>query len=116
MNKQLLRFYSEDRQDAQTFRGAEAFLASQARIARVRSLIFDGQLSDADDYLHAASVFQHGEHLEHYAMAHLLARTAADLNHPRARYMVAASYDRWLMRQGKPQKYGTNSIADHDRW
>ncbi len=115
MNDELRALYEEDIADARTFAGEEALLASQARRARAAALLGAGAVRDADDFLHATFLFQHGERLEHWAMAHLLARTAADMGHPRAPYMVAASHDRWLMRQGLPQKYGTNSVDDGGR-
>jgi hypothetical protein len=115
MNEELRILFDEDIADARTFHGEEAFLASQARRRRVEQILDAGGVQTADDYLHATFIFQHGERLEHWAQAHLLAHTAADMGHPRARYMVAASYDRWLMRQGRPQKYGTNSINDGGR-
>jgi hypothetical protein len=37
----------------------------------------------------------------------------------RARWLTAAAYDRWLMYQGKPQKYGTQYVHDgvrHRLW
>ncbi len=37
--------------------------------------------------------------------AHALARRAAELGH--RTNLAAAAYDRWLLIQGKPQKYGT---------
>jgi hypothetical protein len=61
-------------------------------------------------------LLQHGDKLEHWAQARELALKAVELGHPRARYMVAAALDRWLMRQGKPQKYGTNSWPGKDGW
>ena len=36
-----------------------------------------------------------------------------------ARWLAAATYDRWQMYQGQPQKYGTNFIYDgreHRLW
>src|SRR4051794_30833191 len=116
MNEELAALFEEDRADAQTFQGEEAFLASQARRFHVEQMLVQGKVSSAEDFFHACFIFQHGERLEHWAQAHLLARTAADLGHPSAKYMVAASYDRWLMRQGRPQKYGTNSVADQTGW
>lgn len=115
MNEELHALYDEDLADARTFHGEESFLASQGRRQRASKILEAGGVRVAEDFLHATFIFQHGERLEHWAQAHLLARTAADLGHPRARYMVAASYDRWLMRQGRPQKYGTNSINDGGR-
>jgi hypothetical protein len=115
LNDNLRALYEEDLADARTFRGDEPFIASQARRGRVEPIVAAGGLRDADDFFHAALLFQHGERLEHWAQAHLLARTAADLSHPRARYQAAAAYDRWLLRQGRPQKYGTNSLFDGAR-
>jgi hypothetical protein len=115
MNNELRALYEEDRQDAQTFRGEESFVASQARRSRVEALLAAGAVQVAEDFFHASFIFQHGERLEHWAQAHLLARTAAERGHPQARYQAAAAYDRWLMRQGQPQKYGTNSILDPDQ-
>ena len=115
MNDELRAFYEEDRLDAQTWRGEESYVAGQARRSRVEALLAGGAVQAADDFFHASFIFQHGERLEHWAQAHLLARTAAERGHPKARYQVAAAYDRWLMRQGQPQKYGTNSILDPDK-
>jgi hypothetical protein len=38
----------------------------------------------------------------------------AELGHPNCRWLAAAAYDRWLMNQGKPQKYGTQYISSGD--
>ncbi len=115
-NPELHALYDEDRRDAQTYPGDEALIASQGRLPLVQAMLTEGAVHDADDYYHAAGLFQHGERLEHWAQAHLLARLAADLGHPRGRYQAAAALDRWLMRQGRPQKYGTNSVIDGDGW
>jgi len=111
----LQALYAEDLADARRFGGEEAFIASQARRARIEPLVAAGELRSGADYYHAALIFQHGERSEHWAQAHLLARTAADRGHAGARYLAAAAHDRWLMRQGHPQKYGTNSVRDGDR-
>ncbi|MBO0777659.1 MAG: hypothetical protein J2P37_02420 [Ktedonobacteraceae bacterium] len=68
-----------------------------------------------EDYFHAAMIFQHGERLEDYWQAHELAKQAVAQGYrPAACWFVAASYDRWLMHQGKPQKYGTQYRVDAD--
>lgn len=61
-------------------------------------------------------VFQHGEALDDYWRAHELAKNGAELGHHGARWLAAAAYDRWLMRQGKPQKYGTQYVREGERW
>jgi len=116
MNEQVRALFEEDRRDSQTFRDDEAFVASQARRGRLEDLLAGKKLHDADDFYHAAYILQHGERLEHWAQAHLLARTAAELGHPKGRYQAAAALDRWLMHMGLPQKFGTCSVVDGDGW
>src|SRR5262249_36756566 len=75
-------------------------------------------LREAEDFFHAAFLMQHGEELGHWWSAHELALQAPELGEQKARYLVAASLDRYLMRQGRPQKHGTNGIWDAQlgRW
>jgi ribosomal 50S subunit-recycling heat shock protein len=115
-NPQLAALFAEDQDDTVTFRGAESFLASQPRRAMAQRMVEQGLIRTANDYFHAAMLLQHGEKLEHWRQARELAIKAAEMGHPRARYMAAAALDRWLMRQGKPQKYGTHSWPDKDGW
>lgn len=40
---------------------------------------------------------------------------AVELGHPedrKVRWLVAATYDRWLTARGRPQKYGTQFLKD----
>lgn len=69
---------------------------------------------DADDLFAAALVLQHGARSEHQPRAADLALAAAELGHPRGLVLHAAAVDRALMRHGKPQRYGTQSIKDPD--
>lgn len=86
------------------------------RRRRVDQLIASGALEASEDYFHAAMVLQHSPHLDDYRRAHELARQAVELGHRPARWLVAAAFDRWLMRQGKPQKYGTQYTMVGSRW
>lgn len=69
----------------------------------------------AEDFHHAAMIFQHGESLENIWQAHECAMKAVKLGYRPARWLAAASYDRWLMYQGKPQKFGTQFVPDGKR-
>ncbi|QBD79316.1 hypothetical protein EPA93_26340 [Ktedonosporobacter rubrisoli] len=82
------------------------------RRERVQALMQAGALQEAEDYYHAAMIFQHGETLEEIWQAHTLALTAAEKGYRRAKWLAAAAMDRWLMYQGKPQKYGTQFVPD----
>lgn len=92
------------------------------RRQRVNELLALGLLTAPDDYFHAALIFQHGETLEDIWQAHELARKAAEMGATKAmaskdsRWLAAAALDRWLMYQGKPQKYGTQFVPDGKRW
>jgi hypothetical protein len=92
------------------------------RRSRVSELLTQGKVSAPDDYFHAALIFQHGETLQEIWQAHELARKAAELGATQSmgpkdsRWLAAAALDRWLMYQGKPQKYGTQFVPDGKRW
>jgi hypothetical protein len=89
------------------------------RRRRVEALIAGGALRrgpHAEDYFHAAMVFQHGEGSDDIRRAYELASKAAELGMDRARWLAAAAYDRWLMTEGRPQKYGTQYQARDGRW
>ena len=76
---------------------------------RVRELMAMGALRTARDYYHGAMILQHGHDTTDFRQAHELARRAMALDSTdrRVRYLVAASWDRYLMTAGQPQWYGT---------
>lgn len=88
----------------------------QQRRERVSELVALDALSTAEDYYHAAMIFQHGDSVDDAWQAHVLARKSAELGHDRARWLAAAALDRWLMYQGQPQKYGTQFVPDGKRY
>ena len=56
-------------------------------------------------------LLQHGSALEDYWRAHELAKASADGGYAPARWIAAAAYDRWLMHQGEPQRFGTQYFS-----
>lgn len=110
MNEELRELYQQDQEDRRSGRPwSETLERDRARRRRAEDLLATGTLRDAEDYCRAAMLFQHGETLEEYWRAHELAKQAVALGSTNARWLVAATYDRWLMGQGKPQRYGTQS-------
>jgi len=85
------------------------------RRKRLQVIIDSGGLKEPEDYYHAAWILNHGERAEEIWQAHILAKEAAELGLRRARWLAAATYDRWLMYQGKQQKYGTQIVPDGKR-
>jgi hypothetical protein len=118
MNEELLSLYKEDRQEHanQAKVNTPEYRAMRARDfqrrERVLQIVAQSESLSAEDYYHAAWIMNHGDTAEDAQHAHSLALRSSELGHRPARWLAAASYDRWLMYQGKPQKYGTNYIYD----
>lgn len=84
--------------------------ADEARRAQSQALLDAGKLSSADDFYHAAYVFQHGDKAEDCLKAHALAVIATARGKREATWIAAATLDRYLQRIGQPQIYGTQFL------
>ncbi len=118
MNEEIQALFQADQADRQADRPLPPDLTERDRARRetLEGLIAAGALQTTEDYFHAALIFQHGEHLNDYWRARELAIQAAERGSRPGRWLAAAAYDRWLMRQGKPQKYGTQYVASGGCW
>jgi|SRR5688572_2996476 len=120
-NVELINLYEQDQSDrsgsvekmhpALEQRDAE-------RRKRVLELLGQGSVHTADDYFHAAMIFQHGEAVADIERAHQLAlqAIAVDPGHKNARWLAAASEDRVLMYRDKPQRWGTQFKRIDGQW
>ena len=121
-NAELTRLYKEDQADRSgdiattDWAGVEA--RDKARQARLHQLLAEGGAKTAEDYYRAAMVFQHGYTDDEIAQAHELSLKAVELDadNRAARWLAAASKDRLLMRQGKPQLYATQYKKVDGKW
>jgi hypothetical protein len=77
------------------------------RREEVLGYILNGKIFTARDLVYAAFIFQHGDCSEHYRFANRLAQIAMDTGYSDARWIYAATLDRYLMSMGQPQKFGT---------
>ncbi|MDI1443499.1 hypothetical protein [Polyangium sp. 6x1] len=89
--------------------------ARRAQAESALDLLRERGGASADDLFHAAWLFNHGDHPGDARRAHELAREAAERGFLPARWLAAASYDRWCMYEGRPQKYGTQFVPDGAR-
>lgn len=80
--------------------------ADEARRAQTQAFLDAGKLNTADDFYHAAYVFQHGNEAEDCLKAHALAVVATARGKQEAVWIAAATLDRYLQRIGQPQIYG----------
>ena len=122
MNKELQTLFEQDRAGREGFARFDQdqrqpmLLRDRARRQRVETLLASKPLLDAEDYFHAAMIFLHGETPEHFLQAHTLAYKGAKQGYSACFSLMAAAYDRTLMFQGHPQKYGTQYIIQHGHW
>ena len=79
------------------------------RLIAVDSVLAAGGARTANDFYHAAMIYQHGAGTTSYRRAHDLATRAVELDpdHTDAKWLSAASWDRYLDESGQPQWYGT---------
>lgn len=77
------------------------------RRTEVLNYITNGQIYTPRDLVYAAYIFQHGGCSEHYRLANRLAQVAMEAGYSDARWIYAATLDRYLMSLGELQKYGT---------
>ena len=84
----------------------------KARRARVRQMLDADQLHSADDFYHAAFVFQHGDEPDDFLLAHVLAMAAQGKGQPNAGWIAMATLDRYLQKVGRAQVLGTQYLND----
>ena len=124
-NEALRQLYEADQQDRQidfSRLSEEELRAIDQRDAehraQVEAMLEAGDVRTAEDYYHAAMVFQHGGDSTAYRKAYEAARQAVALDslHASAAWMSAASWDRYQLSLGKLQWYGTQYIEQDNLW
>lgn len=83
------------------------------RMKRTRELLESNALKAGVDFYRAAFIFQHGDTPEDYLKAHHLAVLAIVKGYD-ARWISAATLDRYLQAIGRQQIYGTQFRADEN--
>jgi hypothetical protein len=84
--------------------------------SEVLAFLENEQLHNPQNLVAAAYIFQHGNCPAHYQLANLLAQVAMDAGNTDARWIYAASIDRYLMSMGQPQKYGTQRVLTDGKY
>ncbi|RXI96611.1 hypothetical protein DS745_23205 [Anaerobacillus alkaliphilus] len=108
MNDALKQIFDEDQHDLQTMPENRVERDRERRM-RVKAIIEGGGATEAIDFIHAAIVFQHGETLDDWWEAYQFSLKAVDMGF-QPKWLAAVALDRWLVRQGKPLKYGNQIV------
>ena len=114
---ELSKLYEEDQADRRPAEGKQIDWTvvgprDAARLARVKAMYAQDLLKTGADYYHAAMVLQHAEIPEDFLLAHELCVVAISKGHDKAKWLAAASEDRFLMNIGRPQRFATQYRAD----
>lgn len=117
VDDELARLFEEDQADRRPAAGKEIDWKvveprDKARLARVKELYAGNRLNTGADYYYAAMVLQHAAEPEDYLLAHELCVVAIGKGEERAKWLAAASQDRYLMDIGRPQRFGTQFRSD----
>lgn len=113
-NKEILALFADDQAARQTPQSIdwEVVAAEDAeRRNRVNAMLANGELTTGLDYYRAAFIFQHGSEPDEYLKAHHLALAAMALGYSEARWIAAATLDRYLQNIDQPQIYGTQFLS-----
>ncbi len=88
------------------------FEQNRERVARVKEMIANNELIHADDYANAALIMHHGNEISHLKTAMALSKRAVELGSKQigSKQMVCATEDRYLLRTGQPQVWGTQFL------
>ncbi|MBA4053714.1 MAG: hypothetical protein C0490_03290 [Marivirga sp.] len=118
MHKELQSLFEEDQQECLTQPpdGTPEYLALRKkckhRITVVAEILKSNVRLSGVDYFNACIIFMHGDCPDDFWQAYQAALQSIDQRHEGAKRFAAAAYDRWLMYQGKPQKFGLQYVPD----
>jgi hypothetical protein len=111
-SQELKKLCDEDQADRADFSHSdqnklfEMLKRDRTRRTRVVEIFAKGCLKSAEDYLNAATVFQHGEVPDHFYQAFIWARKAFDMGLEIAGQLAGNGIDRYLAKSGRKQLYG----------
>lgn len=83
-----------------------------ARRVKVKALLAAGELKTGEDFHEAAFIFQHADNTDNCLFAHILAMEAVLKGSDEAKWIEAATLDRYLQSIGQPQVFGTQYPLD----
>jgi hypothetical protein len=96
--------------------GAEIARHDEQRHVAARKLLADGALRSGKDFQFASLIFQHSGIPADLMLAHVLAVTAVEKGEKSARWLAAATLDRYLQSVQEPQVFGTQFRRVADKW
>lgn len=114
VSAEVARLFAEDQSDRLNtpINWEEVWPRDVLRLARVKQLYHGQALQSGQDYFHAAMVLQHSGSADDYLLAHEFCVVAISLGVEQAKWLAAASEDRFLQNIGRLQRFGTQYRRD----
>lgn len=93
-------------------------IQDSTRRVEVSEMIKQNKVSTSMDYFHTAMIYQHGNDSASYKLAWEYSKKAAamDSSNISARWLSAASFDRYSLSVRKPQIYGTQFLVIDNKY
>lgn len=88
---------------------------TDVRKQKVRALLANGDIKTGEEFYDAAFIFQHGDVADDYLFAHVLAMDAVVKGYDIAKWVAAATLDRYLQMIHQPQIFGTQYPLDANK-
>lgn len=117
MSKDLEYAYQTDQSDRKNLKSYIGIFRNtmqhrdSIRLAQVRMFYEQDRLQKPMDKFYAAFVYHHSHSKEDFEIATQLAEEAARAeelkDHYQVQWLAKASYDRWMVSLGRPQRYNT---------
>jgi len=122
VSNDLMYSFETDQEDRKTIKTYLPYFRLQIRerdsirTEQVKQLYRENRITKPLDKFHAAFILHHSRESKLYEAAHKLAAEAASAqeleNSLQVQWLAKATYDRWMISLGKPQKYATqNSLT-----
>lgn len=118
-NIELKEMYESDQNDRKNWKDWNSDKGNRdvIRLKKTLKLIKKRKLNTGEDFYYAAMILQHSSKTEHYKLANELCQKAIELGEERAKWLYAATLDRYLLNSGeKYQKYGTQYMKNENGW
>lgn len=120
MNKLLKKLFDEDQNDRRLNWNDPNILRDvnkrdEIRLESAHKILSSNSRLSSEDNYHLAMILQHSEKKEDYKVANRLCAKAMNDYQP-AKWLYAATLDRFLMRSGRVQKYGTQFVKKGGKW
>jgi hypothetical protein len=120
-NLRIAELLEQDQADRKGFPNTtlswkEINIRDAARRDEVVSMLKKGEVRTGQDFFFSAVIFHHGQTSDHYRLAASLAWIAATIDPENKDYLwqTASTWDRLMVKHGKPQWYGIQPKINED--